>query len=203
MNAKFLGALSLAAAVVFSAVIPADAQSCNGNGRGNRGNHFGWRNSNKGNHYGWRNNADRFANRMNGFGNNGFNTAGYNAFGPNSIQARPYWGQQTNLSDRVARLQNRLASGNLSPDRQARLQAELARLQTRQTGLNTYWTGRLTAEQNYLQQLLSSGTLNATQSARVQDRLNRILNVQNGISSGTGFYGNPSMLSGLRNVLGF
>lgn len=201
MNAKFLGAVSLAAAMVFSAVIPADAQSCN-NGRGNNGNHFGWRNSNKGNHYGWRNNQDRFANRINGF--NGYNNnAGYGAFGANNRQARPYWGQQTNLNDKVARLQQRLANGNLSADRQARLQAELARLQGPQTSLNGYWTNRLTSEQQYLQQLLSSGTLSPDRAARVQDRLNRIVNVQNGLNSGTGFYNNPSMLSGLRNILGF
>lgn len=204
MSAKFLGAVGLATAMVFSAVIPAEAQSCSGNS--NRGNNFGWRNSNKGNHTGWRNNPSRFANRVNGYNTNGYNNVanyGYGAFGSNSVQARPYWGQQTNLNDKLTKIQQRLASGNLSPDRAARLQAELTRLQGQQSGLNTYWTNRLTSEQQYLQQLLSSGTLSPNQAARVQDRLNRITNVQSGITSGTGFYNNPSMLTSLRNVLGF
>lgn len=222
MNAKFLGAISLAAAIAFTAVIPAEAQRCNGNGggnsNGNRGNHFGWRNSNKGNHSGWRNNPDRFADRMQGGYNQGayqgayqgaFNrrgysnvsNSGYGAFGANGIAARPYWGQQTNLSDKVTKIQERLASGNISPDRAARLQAELARLQGQQTGLTSYWTNRLTSEQQYLQQLLSSRTLSPQQQSRVQDRLNRITNVQSGITSGTGF--NQGSLSSLRNILGF
>lgn len=202
MNAKFFGALSLVSALYFAQVIPAEAQGC---GNGNNGNHFGWRNSGRANHYGWRNNPGRFSNRINSLNQNSYNLAnyGYGTFGANSTAARPYWGQQTNLNDKIARIQQRLASGNLSADRSARLQAELTRLQSQQTGFNSYWTNRLTTEQQYLQQLLSSGTLNTNQAQRVQDRLTRIINVQNGITSGTGFYNNPSMLSSLRNILGF
>lgn len=156
-----------------------------------------------GRHRGWANNwhdsynSGACGNNSGGFNAfsdiNRFNGSSYNNFGRYGNDNRLFE-QDFKVSNEIQRIQNRLASGNLSPSKAADLQDRLAHLQGRQSQLNGLLSTDLTNRQSQIQNLLNSGNLSPGQAFNLRNRLAQLQNEQSLLTSG-----NTGVFNGLRN----
>lgn len=113
-------------------------------------------------------------------------------YGPLARQAR--------LDMQSQRIQQLLASGRLTPAQAEKMQRRLAKIQSKQLGVNGSLTANLAAERTRLEQLLSSGTLAPWQAIGVRNRLTQIQNQQALVTAG-GVYPNSGLVNNLRGLL--